>query len=390
MEHPAVQNFRVAAMKHLLAFVALTLAGPAAEAGTSPGPYPPAAGQPGSDAIAASDPRFKGWATSVVNLTRGWDDVADPFAAVTYGGSSSALGPADLLNPQSQPGWGTAGPFPVVSLGDGGSITLAFATPIADGAGPDLAVFENGLNDAFLELAFVEVSSDGIHFFRFPAISCTQVDTQVSSEGALNPRNLKNLAGKYRGTFGTPFDLGELASVSPLLNVNAVTRVRIVDVVGTLQNGFASLDSTGRKINDPYPTPYETGGFDLDAVGVLNQAVTTFSAWVASLSSWPPGQNFATSDPDGDGIPNLLEYALSTDPLHENPPASPAIVAENGGWRYSWNCRASSTDLSCRIETSSDLKTWLDRGPGTTFLLTPAAGAPSQVVRLRISLQAQP
>ena len=377
-------------MKLHLPGMALALSAPLTLAGTSPGPFPPAAGQPGSDAIASTDPRFKGWATSVVNLTRGWDDVADPFAPVTYGGASSAVGPADLLNPQSQPEWGTAGPFPVVSLGDGGSITLAFATPIADGPGPDFAVFENSLNDSFLELAFVEVSSDGLHFFRFPAVSCTQVDTQIPGEGSLNPRNLKNLAGKYRGTYGTPFDLAELSSVSPLLNVGAVTRVRVIDVVGSIQSGFASLDSTGRRINDPYPTPYETGGFDLDAVGVLNQTPTTFAAWVASNAPWPDGQSLAGSDPDGDGSPNLLEYALSTNPLKPEPPVSPVPTPESGGWRYTWPCRTSSTDISCRIETSADLRRWQDRGAGSTFLLVPSPGVPHLAVRLSIAFQSAP
>ena len=245
---------------------------------TSPGPYPPAAGQPGSDAIAANDPRFVGWAASVAAFARGWDDIADPLRLrVDYGTAASALGPSDLANPQLQPAPGEPGPFPAVSLGDGGSITLRFDPPLADGPGADLAVFENGLSDSFLELAFVEVSSDGQQFVRFPAVSCTQVATQVAGFAGLDPRNLKNLAGKYRGGFGTPFDLGELTGAAGL-NVAAVTHVRIVDVVGTLAPAFASRDANGRVVNDPYPTPFGSGGFDLDAVGALHVALTTFPA----------------------------------------------------------------------------------------------------------------
>ena len=54
-------------------------------------------------------------------------------------------------------------------LGDDGSLVLTFPAPIADGAGPDFAVFENAFSTEFLELAFVEVSSDGTNFTRFPA-----------------------------------------------------------------------------------------------------------------------------------------------------------------------------------------------------------------------------
>ena len=158
----------------------------------------------------------------------------------------------------------------VVSLGDGGHITLGFAQPITNGPGADFAVFENSFADTFLELAFVEVSSDGTNFFRFPSVSLTPTTTQVGSFGALDPTNLYDLAGKYRVGFGTPFDLNELAGVSPLLDVNDVQFVRIVDVGGTINPQFASHDSLGNIVDDPYPTAFASGGFDLDGVGVVN------------------------------------------------------------------------------------------------------------------------
>ena len=64
-----------------------------------------------------------------------------------------------------------------VSLGDGGTVVLTFPQPIGDVPGPDFAVFENGFkafdNSFFLELAHVEVSSDGVNFYRFPSSSLT-------------------------------------------------------------------------------------------------------------------------------------------------------------------------------------------------------------------------
>ncbi len=328
---------------------------------TSPGPYPPAAGQPGSDAIAADDARFVGWAKSVAAFSRGWDDIADPLRLpADYGAPASALGSADLGNPQQQPEPGAPGPFPVVSLGDGGSITLRFDPPIADGPGADLAVFENGLTDTFLELAFVEVSSDGAHFVRFPAVSCTQVATQVGGFGPLDARNLKNLAGKYRGGFGTPFDLAELAGAAGL-NVAAVTHVRVVDVVGTLAPAFASRDATGRAVNDPYPTPFGSGGFDLDAVGALHVAVTTFPAWLSAHGVTATGP---ADDPDRDGVPNAVEYAFGTDPGRPSRP--PEVILTNTGNEWSATfpaCLPGLTDVACGVEWSTDLKTWTLR-PG--------------------------
>jgi hypothetical protein len=156
-----------------------------------------------------------------------------------------------------------------VSLGDGGYAIVTFDKPVTNGPGYDFAVFENGLNDSFLELGFVEVSSDGVHFFRFPAVSNTQATKQVSTFGTLDATKIDNLAGKYRVLFGTPFDLEVLAG-TPGLDVNRITHIKIIDVVGCIQPAYTTYDSKGNIINDPWPTPFNTCGFDLDAVGVLH------------------------------------------------------------------------------------------------------------------------
>lgn len=230
------------------------------------GPYAPAAGQPGSTAISKDSPLFTGWATGVPELIRGPQNIANPSGPLaSMGTTASVLGPADGSS--------------VLSLGDGGSITLSFADGIRDGDGYDFAVFENAFADIFLELAHVEVSSNGIDFFRFASVSLTPTDVQVGGFGSLDPTNLLNLAGKYRGGFGTPFDLAELAGVSPLLDVNHVGYVRILDVVGSIDPAYGTYDSLGNLINDPYSTAFASGGFDLDAVGVIH-AVPEASSWL--------------------------------------------------------------------------------------------------------------
>jgi hypothetical protein len=225
------------------------------------GPYTEA-GIPGSSSS------FVEWANSFTNLIRGPQDIANPGgAAASFGSGNSALG--------------TPNGTDVVSLGDGGRITLGFATPIANGPGADFAVFENGLSvggNVFAELAYVEVSSDGTNFFRFPSVSLTPTDTQVGSFGTIDPTNVHNLAGKDIANVGTGFDLTDLAGVSPSLNVNDITAVRLIDVVGRIApiagSYTPSMDSASPSdiINDPYPTAFASGGFDLDAVGVINTA----------------------------------------------------------------------------------------------------------------------
>jgi hypothetical protein len=255
----------------LFVFATLVIGGSSGLAG----PFAPAAGQPGSTAIANSSPLFVEWASGYQNLVRGPLDIANPGAgAASFGDPNFALGPADGNTAH------------IVSLGDGGQITMTFAHPILNGAGPDLAVFENGFSDTFLELAFVEVSSNGTDFARFPSVSDTQTTTQVGAFGMLDPTNIDGLAGKYRAGFGTPFDLSQVAGLSANVDVNNIHFVRIVDVVGSINPTLGTRDSLHNLINDPYPTAFSSGGFDLNGVGALYDvpepaAVVLFAAGAA-------------------------------------------------------------------------------------------------------------
>jgi len=223
------------------------------------GPYAPAAGSDGTTAIHADSNVFVNWAT-YCELDRGWLDIADTTLGFTSVGDAESC-------------IGVAGDNGVVSLGDGGKVILTFNGIIYDDDGPDFAIFENSFSDYFLELGIVEVSSDGENYFPFPSVSLTQTDSQVVSFGLLDPTNIYNLAGKYRGLYGSPFDLAELSDIDNL-DINAITHVRITDVVGSIDDEYASYDSEGYIINDPYPTAFESGGFDLDAVGVIHWSTT--------------------------------------------------------------------------------------------------------------------
>lgn len=235
--------------------------------------YAPPAGEEGSTAIASDSSIIMGWADSVA-VTRGYMNASDPDAGwATYGSADNALGAADTE---------------VVSLGDGGVATYTLLEPVANGAGPDFAVFENSFSDEFLELAFVEVSSDGIHYVRFSATSLTQTDTQIGGFGVVDATLVHHLAGKYRAYFGVPFDLEELAD-SSMVDINAITHIKIIDVVGSIEEGVGSFDSQGNYINDPFPTPFESSGFDLDAVALLSASsgVGIAEEWGSSSRVYP-------------------------------------------------------------------------------------------------------
>jgi hypothetical protein len=251
--------------------------------------YTPGAGNPGSTAIYTDSSVIKSWATGI-ELYRGWVNIAD--TSVYYNGSNkSTFGyPAIAL------GKAIDSPYDVVSLGDSGVAILSFDRPVANGKGPDFAVYENGFytpagqkGTTFSELAFVEVSSDGKRFVRFPAVSLTSESPQLGGFAAIDPTNIYNLAGKDIAGYGTPFDLDDIKD-STGIDLNNIRFVKVVDVVGNINAPYASHDSKSNIINDPWPTPFHSCGFDLDAVGVVNAgqpySITTLDELPLAKDSW--------------------------------------------------------------------------------------------------------
>lgn len=174
------------------------------------------------------------------------------------------------------------GSIDVASLGVGGSLTLGFAVVITDGPGADLLVFENAFeagDGVFSEVAFVEVSTDGVHFARFPA--------RYSGPPAPLPAFGTAPFGSYRGLTGAQpvlahvganpidpldpvtaggeaFDLWDLrldaGVVAGLVDLQQIHFVRLVDVVAGVD-----VDSCGQLI---YDVGGSSGSADIDAVAV--------------------------------------------------------------------------------------------------------------------------
>ena len=315
------------------------------------------------------NPLFFGWATEVPNFYR--SDAGSAF-------SDSALGLGEV----------TGDNFDIVSLGDlsaaqvtagaqPGSITLQLAKPVRNLSGADFVVFENGLlsqsnqggagvGGILGELAYVEVSANGVDFVRFPATSLTP--SAVGPYGSLNPTNIHNLAGKHTNAYGnswsTPFDLAQV-------NVPEITHVRLVDIPGS----GAFLDQTGRSIYDAWLT-FGSGGFDLEAVGSIS-VVMNFADWPA-LQKLDTTHRGAADDPDGDGLPNLLEYAFARVPwLADSAGATPVcrLVTEAGYPELSFVRDERLTDLVYEVQVSENMAT----GTWTT-IASSTAGNPVQVV----------
>ena len=311
------------------------------------GPYSPSPESTGSVAIDAYEdaemtlrnPELVAWANAFLNYLPG------PNVSQTWQTPGGALGPTN------DTGFHNSNTTTIVTLGDGGSITLSFATPILDTDGFDLVVFENGISTTagrgFFELAFVEVSTDGIVFLRFPARSTTPTPTSPYLFLELDPTNVDGMAGKYPATYGTPFDFA-------WLGLTSVSHVRIVDILG---NG-ATLDADGKPIFDPHPTS-GSAGFDLDAVAA--HVTQRYETWRKARFAWqdnytPVSDPF--SDADDDGCSNLMEYSFATLPTDPSSRRQPFISQQGHNIQLHFWRDPNKTDLRVAVEASSDLETW--------------------------------
>ncbi len=247
------------------------------------GPFSPAADSIGSNAIHKDSNIIFSWVSNC-SVTRGLQNITNisgPFANV--GDETFVSGKADGS---------------VVSLGDGGYAIIALNNPLVNHDGYDFAVFENGFYDVvnsgyFLELAFVEISSNGVDFFRFPNESLTPIEIQTSTFETTDPTQINGFAGNFKASYGTPFDLQFMDTVLGI-DINNITHLKIIDVVGTIDSAYASYDSYGRIINDPYPTDFGPGGFDLDAVALIDSSLvnSVFSLPILRVKMYPnPAEN---------------------------------------------------------------------------------------------------
>ena len=309
------------------------------------------------------NPVFAAWADELVEYSPA------PGVGAGWNDASLTLGPV------------TGDVFDVATLGDlsstqvtggiePGRVTVRLARPVGNLPGADFAVFENGFaadnssatdgsvaGQFSADLAYVEVSSDGITFARFPSHSLT--NSRVGKYGTLTASNVFNLAGKHANSYGrswgTPFDLTGLATdplvTSGQVDLDAIQFIRLVDIPGTGQ----FFDSTGRPIYDPSVTE-GSGGFDLEAVGAISVPMT-LAAWQAARD-WPPGKEGAQADADGDGVANVIEAALGRDPLRPDLSPPTAIIPAAGRHAFTFTRDTRMTDLTIEVAASSDLVHW--------------------------------
>ena len=233
--------------------------------------YPGVVGAEFTGAIYKDDEKIKSWATTCHSITYG-EEVDEEWQTPEL-----AVGAAQ----------GTS--TDIVCLGRGGEIVMEFSSGIKNEEGDDFAIFENSFSNYFLELAYVEVSSDGENFVRFD--NAYLGEETIAGAGAHDTKLIGQLAGKYEQGYGTPFDLETLKNkpeiIEGVVDLSNINFVKIIDIVGD----GSSKDSFNHIIYDPYPTT-GSAGFDLDAIGVMNQITQSINPAENTVSGATLLQNY--------------------------------------------------------------------------------------------------
>jgi hypothetical protein len=176
----------------------------------------------------------------------------------------------------------------------------------------------------------------------------TRVDTSVSLNGAVDSATPASVLWSWTGNGTAIFD----STTQPQTNVT-----------------FAAA---GPKVLRLTANDGSVVVFAETLVSVL-AAPTGFESWINSH----PGlvDKGPSADPDGDRIPNLIEYALGGNPLQANlqelPRQSMTRVSGLDYLTLSVDRNAAASDLTFSVEVSSDLQTWYSGDAYTTILSAP-------------------
>lgn len=90
----------------------------------------------------------------------------------------------------------------------------------------------------------------------------------------------------------------------------------------------------------------------------------------------------ANADPDGDGIPNLIEYALGLNPKSADAGANTSVSAVGGEWVFTYSRPAGLTDITYSVEYSTNLSLWTTSG--VTHELVSSSGG-TEIWRARVT-----
>lgn len=162
-------------------------------------------------------------------------------------------------------------------------------------------------------------------------------------------------------------------SVPSGLTVSGITDSGVFDEVNRKVKWGPFFDNTPRTLGYTCSGPdgiYSLAGtVSVDGVNSDITGSDTLSLGAVGVSLWRLG-NFTSNeladpnisdlaaDPDGDGLPNLVEYALDLDPKGPDATGLPGVSVVAAEWVYTYSRPADRPDLNYEVQVSTNLIDW--------------------------------
>lgn len=143
-------------------------------------------------------------------------------------------------------------------------------------------------------------------------------------------------------------------------------------------------------------TTYAPATFITRTFTVTDTAVVNPLASYLEAAGIPANQRGPLDDPDGDGLANLLEFALGLAPGTANPDGAPDVAIADTLLTLTYT-RAQTSGVTYEVETTTDLITWTTAGvtqgtPDASNIVTATIplDVPGRFLRLKVSLAPAP
>jgi hypothetical protein len=253
--------------------------------------------------------------------------------------------PAVTTHPASQTI--TAGQSVTFTVGASGTTPFSYQWQID---GEDIA----GANGSSYQIATVTAAHAGSYRVNVS----NSVGSALSNPAVLTVNRLAQTI-----SFTGPADQGYTRTPIAL----SATATSSLPVVFSLLGGPATLEGNQLRLTGAGTVTVRAAQAGNDIFAAAPVVDRAFSV-TANLALWADGHFTPTeiadpdvsgplTDPDGDGLSNLVEYALGLDPRSVSTFA-PGVAATNDDWLFTYTRPALRPDLVYSVEVSTDLTGW--------------------------------